>query len=672
MNSQVDIEDHIATLKKLLEIEYDEERSRWAELRSDTSVAGRVARGDLLKNCQWQEEKLGLGGRILVHLTVVGEIQIPDSFRPGCVVQLCCHSNDKASSKSRDSSTSDADIFGVVFRTRRQSIIIALDEPPSPQLRFAKLSLELAPSDVTFKRGLTALGVIAAPANSAMEKTRDVFFGLTDAGVLGMPGFAKMAENPIATGSAALNSAQQQAYESAIQAKQLYLIHGPPGTGKSHVLAALAKYWQGADRSRGGKLLLCAASNAAVDHLLELCVGNHMHALRIGHPARIDESLHEYCLDVQVEGHESRRISKELFDEAYELLGYARKQRKQGRSKERFGNARDAAREGRRLIKEAKRLERLAVESVLADASIICSTLTGIGGRLLEGLRFDLALFDEATQSTEPMGLWPFLVADKVILAGDHHQLPPTVISRRAADELGVSVFERLMQRHPQQSMMLVEQYRMHREIMAFPSKQTYASKLIAHQSAAERDLAELGFPGLGPPLVYLDTAGRGLGEAQQPQSASYYNDGETQIVGIKVMELLHAGLSPENIGVIAPYNAQVQNIRKHLTQRLNDAGLTEKFEDLEIASVDAFQGREKEVIIVSLVRSNHSSDVGFLSDLRRMNVALTRARRHLLVIGDSATLSTSKYFNDFVEHCQSSGAYLSVWEWPGARELTD
>jgi predicted DNA helicase len=272
---------------------------------------------------------------------------------------------------------------------------------------------------------------------------------------------------------------------------------------------------------------------------------------------------------------------------------------------------------------------------------------------------FDVALLDEATQTIEPLALMAFLKAPTVILAGDPQQLPPTIISMQAAKQgLGVSLFERLLKDCGDDvKRMLKEQYRMHEQLMAFPSREMYAGELRAHPSVAHRTLAEVlnGDAVIdAPPVLFLDTAGKGFDESKAPGTESLRNEGEAQLIIDRARALLLAGLDPRELAVITPYRAQAALIREQLAD----------VSALEVDTVDAFQGREKDAVLLSMVRSNTEQQVGFLEDLRRMNVAMTRARRHLFVVGDSATLSGHAFYARFLESVEALKGYRSAWEW--------
>jgi predicted DNA helicase len=314
--------------------------------------------------------------------------------------------------------------------------------------------------------------------------------------------------------------------------------------------------------------------------------------------------------------------------------------------------------EARALLADARKLEAQAVEWVLDSAAILCATNTGLDGELLGQRRFDLVVIDEAAQAIEP-GCWiPIGRAERVVLAGDHCQLPPTILSTEAAAAgLAVSLLERQVRLHGSQATRRLEwQYRMHEAIMNFSSLEFYDAELKAHASVASHRLSEL--PGVltteltAAAVWFIDTAGAGYDERLEPDGASRSNPEEARLVARKIASLLDAGVQPGNIAVIAPYSAQVRCLRELLDG-----------DGIEIDSVDGFQGREKEVVVLSLVRSNSAGEIGFLGDIRRMNVAMTRARRLLMVVGDSATLGGHEFYQRFLTYVEDIGAYHTVWE---------
>jgi len=315
-------------------------------------------------------------------------------------------------------------------------------------------------------------------------------------------------------------------------------------------------------------------------------------------------------------------------------------------------------REASALVADARRIEEQLVEHLLDTAPVICATLTGLDSQILRDRTFDLVVIDEASQATEPACWIPILRSGRVILAGDHCQLPPTVVSQAAARQgLATSLMERLiLDLTSGISHRLTIQYRMHSAIMGFSSQEFYESSLIADSSVAGRLLSDLpgviATPMTTSPLEFIDTAGASYDEETEPDGESRFNSAEADFVGRRVEALLEAGLSASDIAVIAPYAAQVRLLRERL-----------RGEGLEVDTVDGFQGREKEAVIISLVRSNSRGEIGFLADTRRMNVALTRAKRKLIVIGDSATIGGDPFYARMLSYFERNSAYKTIWE---------
>jgi superfamily I DNA and/or RNA helicase len=273
-------------------------------------------------------------------------------------------------------------------------------------------------------------------------------------------------------------------------------------------------------------------------------------------------------------------------------------------------------------------------------------------------MRFDAVALDEATQSVDPVSLVALLRAPRAVLAGDPRQLPPTVLSSPGGrGPLCETLFEREARAHPAAVALLTEQYRMSELLMHFPSAQSYEGRLVCSPEVANRTLESLGLPAdplRAGGLIFIDTAGTGWQEERQDDDPSTSNPGHAQRVAAEVRRLLGRGLAAADVAVIAPYHAQVLLLREYLAEAC--------VQGLEVGSVDGFQGREKEAIVLDLVRSNDSGDIGFLRDVRRMNVAITRARSLLLVVGDSATVGEHNYYAEFLREVEQRGTYLSAW----------
>jgi hypothetical protein len=610
----VDLEQHLQRLGALLDRERAAEKERFAAFRERLSLAEREARGIALADVEAVEEG-ALAGRALVTYARPGlsrelggaQIGVGSLVRVGL----------------RREALLEHAPMGLVARRQRARVSVVFDEPPPDWATEGRVVLELQASSVTHDR--------LSGAVRRMAEARRWHPVLR----LEPPRFDDRARGPDL--QASLNPEQQAALELADRARDIALVHGPPGTGKTTVLVEVIRR----AAARGETVLASAPSNLAVDNLVERLVAAGVDAVRIGHPARVLPAVVEHTLDQRVRAHESARIAADLVDQALRLRADARK-RKQRRGPGRFSEARAQEREARQLLAEARKLEDRAEVDVLERAQVVLATLTGIESRALEGRKFDLAVVDEATQSVEPAVYLALLRAERAVLAGDHLQLPPTVISPDA-QELSLSLFERLVQ--PGAMVSLAEQHRMNEQIMRYPSDALYAGKLRAHPAVARHAIDEA-------PLEVIDTAGRGFEEETPQDSDSKLNTGEAELAAAEVRKLLGA-LAPQQIAVISPYDAQVQKIRQLLAD----------VPDLEIDTVDGFQGREKEAVVVSLVRSNDRGELGFVADIRRINVALTRARKKLIVIGDGATIARHPFYDGFLKYAQQIGAWRSAWE---------
>jgi predicted DNA helicase len=309
-------------------------------------------------------------------------------------------------------------------------------------------------------------------------------------------------------------------------------------------------------------------------------------------------------------------------------------------------------------LADARRLEAQAVDQVLDGTSVVGATLTGLDPNVLGARRFDLAVIDEAAQATEPASWIPIGRCERLVLAGDHCQLPPTVVSSNAARcGLAMSLMERLQPILGSAVFRRLNvQYRMHAQIMDFSNEEFYGGTLVAAEAVAGRLLCDL--PGVAVAestrrvMELIDSAGAGFDEVEEPDGESRLNPSEAEVVCRLADQFVSMGVPPSDVAVISPYAAQVRLLR----ERLSDPRI-------EVDSVDGFQGREKEVVLISLVRSNREGQIGFLSDHRRMNVAITRARCRLVLVGDSATLASDPFYGRLLEYVERRGTYRTAWE---------
>jgi ATP-dependent RNA/DNA helicase IGHMBP2 len=625
------MDEHFQRLADWIDLESVAEAERLSERRKRQNGPDAEKSGETLLDLVVTDEDAGLGGRYLITLVKRNRtLQLPwNRLRVGSPVVLT----------PNDDSSGDA-CQGVVTAISRKSIQVAVNDWPDAE----RLRIDLSPDEITRKRMLNALKR-AKDARGRTKELRDILLGERD---------LSFKDEEECSFTAELNESQQAAIRFALSASDVAIIHGPPGTGKTTTIVELICQ----AIAKGQKVLACAPSNTAVDNLLEKLVDARQKTVRLGHPARVSTRLQDYTLDGQVARHELTGLIHEMRRESEGLF---RQAVKFTRGKPVFGAKREMRKEAKRLKADIRMLEQQAIDSIVDNADVVCATTT-LDESLLGDRRFDLVVIDEACQSTEPGSWMPVLRADRLVLAGDHCQLPPTVLSKQAAKEgLEVSLLERLVGLYGDRiTRRLNVQYRMHDQIMNFSSAQFYDGALQSHDSVSGHLLSDLDhvdeqFVTLEP-VTFIDSAGAGWDEELEPDGLSKRNLQEAELVLRKVAELQDAGLRGRDIGVIAPYAAQVRWLRQNSPD-----------ERVEIDTVDGFQGREKEAVIISMVRSNADGEIGFLSDARRMNVALTRARRKLIVIGDSATVGGNEFFAAMLEYFESIGAYHTVWEEGGA-----
>ncbi|MBL8045954.1 MAG: AAA family ATPase [Anaerolineales bacterium] len=628
------MEDYFERLRRLLELEADAEKQAALRTLQRLSPVEAEASGHSLIQLVVRDEGVGLGGRCLLTLGKRNQtLTLPwTRLRVGTPVLLIEEGQPANSWR------------GVVSRLHKETIQIALPHWPEPEAERPTFRLDLASDEIARQRQRQALEQArAASTQMRLGQLRTVLLGQQ------APHFQITATASVLDET--LNAPQQAAVQWALAAEDYALIHGPPGTGKTTTLVAFIRQVV----ANGQTVLACAPSNVAVDNVLEKLVALGVPALRLGHPARVSPAVREHTLDLLVESHAAMRRAEKLTREAYALRDRASKFT---RARPQPGAKQALRQEAKELLAEARQIEAQLVERLLHQTPVVCATLTGLEAELLGARRFDWCVMDEASQSTEPSAWIPLLRAERLVLAGDPCQLPPTVISPEAlAQGFNLSLMERLMHSGPSTATrQLTVQYRMPEELMEFSSQEFYAGALVAAEAVRQQVLS--GLPNVAAtPLTttaasFIDTAGAGYDEVPEPDGESRLNPAEAELVIAQVTALLAAGLRAEQIAVITPYSAQARLLREQL-----------KNTAVEIDSVDGFQGREQEAVIVSLVRSNREGEIGFLSDVRRMNVALTRARRKLIVIGDSSTIAHHPFYQRWVDYFQQIGAYQSVWE---------
>jgi len=627
-------DDYFNLLHRWLDLESIAEKARLAARRQLSHAGDAERTGETIIDLVMSDHRSGLGGRYLLAFNKRRNgTPLPwNRLKVGSPVVISNAANE-----------TDEGVSGVVSRRNNHVIEVAVEQWPEGE----RHRIDLSPDETTRRRQRGAIQA-ARHATGRVGTLRDMMLGIKP------PRFDR---EPTLRFSDSLNPPQESAVRFAMSARDLAIIHGPPGTGKTTTLVEIIRQ----SVARGERVLACASSNTAVDNLLERLVRSSPHIVRVGHPARVTESLRDHTLDERVRDHPSTAMVRDLMRDAESLL---RQATKPVRSKDGYRRAGEMRSEARNLQNQARSMERQAIQYVLESADVICTTTT-IDDELLGSRRFDLVVIDEACQCTEASVWQAIQRGERIVFAGDHCQLPPTVISDEAAREgMKTSLMERLVnQLGPSVYRRLSVQYRMHEAIMRFSSDQFYDGSLIADVSVASHRLIDL--PGIdageftSPPIKFIDTAGADYDEAIEPDGLSKLNPREANLVIRIVRQLVDCGVSGDQIAVIVPYAAQVRLLRS----RLNLDGI-------EIDTVDGFQGREKDVVIMSFVRSNPKREIGFLADTRRTNVALTRARRCLIVIGDSVTFATNPFYASMFEYFESCDAYESVWnftDWDNA-----
>ncbi|KAG0301480.1 hypothetical protein BGZ98_008302 [Dissophora globulifera] len=666
--------------------------------------------------------KTGAGGKSLVDLELSNATSTSPALpahrlRVGDIVALEEHGAGSKGKPMAQKATYTPKLDGVIFRVTETTIVVAVksrkegeneEEIPKEVQERCRVMI----SQMKFLKGTLS----QASANSLPLGLTNVLFGRQN------PTFddAWSDLSKIKFLDPTLNDSQREAVRFALAAEQVALIHGPPGTGKTFTLVELIRQLV----LQKKRVLVCGPSNISVDNLVERLAAFRLNIVRTGHPARLLPSVLDHSLDVLSRTSDQGRLVNDIrveLDETFQKI-----QRCKFRSERR-----QLFQEVKQLRKDFRAREKLVVKELIQSANVVLSTLNGCAAKTLWGEKFDVVIIDEATQALEAVSIglrinkgydhtecWIAIgKGAKVVLAGDHLQLPPTIISegisttailaaealsltkelkeqrkkaarvganasfevpaldlgRIAKDQdyssflLSTTMFVRMLGCFPENSAKLIKrtlvtQYRMHEDIMAFPSAKLYQNLLVADDSCKSwllKDLPGVIKTGRGSeteesdtdyPLVFMDTSMAGMGEETEDQESngaggsaasggpddSKLNRGEAATVVDYVKGLMKSGVSPEDIAIITPYSAQNALLRQLLK---------EDYPDIEIGTVDGFQGREKQAIILTLVRSNDAGEVGFLSDRRRLNVAMTRSKRHLCVVGDSETLGKKDAF---------------------------
>lgn len=421
-----------------------------------------------------------------------------------------------------------------------------------------------------------------------------------------------------------LNQSQKRAVIRSLKSEDFFLIHGPFGTGKTTTLVELIR-----QETKNHKVLVSADSNAAVDNIVERLMTTKLNITRVGNENKINHKVRKTTLNFKIKNHSKYKEISKNYDKINELK-----------------RLNETDYEINLLYNQINVLRQEIESEIISESHVILTTNSSSTLDILDEIQFGVAIIDEASQTTIPKVLLPISKADKFILAGDHKQLPPTVKSK--CETLEETLFEKLITNFPNQKQFLNVQHRMNETLMKFPNKKFYKNQLKCGKKVKNIKINEkFAEYDIESQLVFLDTSSLENNEEKQyDNSSSIYNPLEAKLASEIANNYLKLKIPKKNIGIIALYNDQVD--------------LIQKITEVEVNTVDGFQGKEKDIIIVSNVRSNEDSNTGFIND-KRINVALTRAKRKLIVIGNTKTLKHDSTFNEFIKHCKNEDCIINL-----------
>lgn len=609
--TEVNTELRLQQLIKALEAEKEFEKQMEASLLTESSRKERILKGVTLYPVQLDS----IGFSAFQDLTLkfnIPEHQHSRAFVPGRQLQV--FNND---GKSANAVVSDS--------KKKWITIYSNDSSIEEWVKNGQIGLHLIPDSKTTELLLSELKQIEEHSVPKLVKT---YYSEIETEAFHLP----FTLNPN------LNTSQNKAVESAAK-QNVCIIHGPPGTGKTTTLIQVVQ-----DLVKNGKSVrLAASNNAAVDYLVKLLAEKGIKVLRLGNPIKMDDSVWPFTLDEQAKKDVTFKYVLNLKKQADKL------QKEIQTYKRNFGKEEYQARKANRkewkaILSEIKSYKNQLYQSVIRQSEVICGTFYALLNESNLSESYDVLVVDEAAQAIEPP-IWALSKnANQLILAGDHQQLPATIQSPKAESlGLGQSAIEMADKSHFK-LYLLDTQYRMNEQIVGFSNAQFYHGLLKTDVSVKNQHIND-GFEA----LEFIDTAGCAYDEIKENESLS--NPDEVTLVKKRVDELI---TFTTQIGVISPYRSQVDLLED----------VFESIEAIEVNTIDSFQGQEKEVIIISLVRSNETANIGFLSDYRRMNVAMTRAKKKLIVIGDSSTIGLDDFYSKWLEFVEQNGSYRSAWEY--------
>ena len=606
----------------MLQKEYEYEKELYRQQTREAGIPKRIQQGVC-----WFPVKLGADrynslNQLTVEVTRTETEETEHSFEYGCPV---CFFRISADRQIRYFNFS-----AVISYVQDNKMVVVLPGPQVlPELVVTgELGVQLYFDDTSYKTMFAALREVAEAKGNRTARLREVLLGKAPA--------LRRETGPVRFPW--LNASQEKAVNQVLCAKEVAVVHGPPGTGKTTTLVE-AVY---ETLHRENQVMVSAQSNTAVDWIAEKLVDRGISVLRIGNPTRVNDKMLAFTYERRFEAHSDYPELWQIRKTIREMTGRLRKSGREDR--ERLHN------QLTKLRVRATGLEIRIDTELFTEARVIACTLVGAASRVLERKRFSSLFIDEAAQAIEAACWIAVSRADRVILAGDHCQLPPTIKCIEAArGGLGRTLLEKVVLHKPETVSLLKIQYRMHEDIMRFPSRWFYHDELEAAPEVKYRGILDFDTP-----ASWIDTSELDLQEKAVAEGTGRLNTGEAELLVRELKNYMERigirRILEEHIdfGVISPYRAQVHYLR-HLLKKEPFFRPCRRL--ITVHTVDGFQGQERDVIMISLVRANEKGQIGFLRDLRRMNVAITRARMKLLILGEAVTLTRHPFYRELYEY---------------------
>ena len=621
--------------RELLRVEYQEEKEAYRLHTQNMGLARQATRGNAWYPLSMGRTYYNSLNQYCIEVTRKADEEIDHKFEYGKPVVFFRAEAPEGDLK-RASGIRYFNFTGTVSYVDGDRMVIAIPEGHTLELQNSQLPLgvQLFFDETSYRMMFDALERVINAKGTRLAYLRDLFYGRQRAEVFTFD----------AMRFPWLNTSQERAVNDVLRAKDVRVLHGPPGTGKTTTLVEAINE----TLMRETQVLVCAQSNTAVDWISEKLVDCGIPVLRIGNPTRVNDKMLSFTYEHRFADHPD-------YPKLWQVRRDMREMRRRRREKaEHFHQKLD------RLKELAVELEVRITGDIFGQVRVIASTLVGAGNKLLDGKRFGTVFIDEAAQALEAACWIPIRRASRVILAGDHCQLPPTVKSLQALKGgLGKTLMERIVENKPECVSLLEVQYRMNDEIMQFSSDYFYQGQMKSAPEVAHRLIHEGDAP-----ILWFDTSTIELGEDEQNDFKEKFvgetfgriNKGEANLT-LSLLQIYFQRVGKQRIlndridvGIISPYRAQVQYLKRLIKKR----AFFKPFRHLiSVNTVDGFQGQERDVILISLVRANDMGQIGFLRDLRRMNVAITRARMKLFILGDAPTMTRHPFYRRLYDYIQ-------------------